>query len=182
MIHEQSLVTVLRQFHDDLDAAVAEAYGWPDVVVVVVAGVNDPGHSAASDKAILTHLCALNAQRAAEERTGQIRWLRPAFQNPASTATQTTLAGNGMDGTEGTNVPAATKAAAKLAWPKTLAEQAQIVRAALIAFAVPTDAATLAKTFKSAQADRIEDLLETLASLGQARGKRSPNPHRPTGT
>lgn len=54
-------------------------------------------------------------------------------------------------------------------WPKTLAEQAQAVRAALIAFAVPTDAAMLAKTFKGAKADRVEDLLETLASLGQAR-------------
>ena len=27
----------------------------------------------------------------------------------------------------------------------------------------------MAKTFKSAKADRIEDILETLASLGQAR-------------
>ena len=31
------------------------------------------------------------------------------------------------------------------------------------------DAMTLAKTFKSAKPDRIEDLLETLASLGQTR-------------
>jgi hypothetical protein len=29
VIHEQGLVSVLRQIHDDLDAAVAEAYGWP---------------------------------------------------------------------------------------------------------------------------------------------------------
>jgi hypothetical protein len=28
-IHEQGLVTVLREIHDDLDAAVMEAYGWP---------------------------------------------------------------------------------------------------------------------------------------------------------
>lgn len=28
-IHEQGLVSVLKQFHDELDAAVAEAYGWP---------------------------------------------------------------------------------------------------------------------------------------------------------
>ncbi len=26
-VHEQGLVSVLRQIHDDLDAAVAEAYG-----------------------------------------------------------------------------------------------------------------------------------------------------------
>ena len=47
-----------------------------------------------------------------------------------------------------------------------LATQAQAVRAAL---AAPTDAATLAKTFKGANTDRLKDILETLASLGQAR-------------
>src|SRR5690606_26747436 len=30
-IHEQGLVSILKQLHDDLDAAVAEAYGWPDL-------------------------------------------------------------------------------------------------------------------------------------------------------
>jgi hypothetical protein len=29
IIHEQGLVSVLKQIHDDLDAAVFEAYGWP---------------------------------------------------------------------------------------------------------------------------------------------------------
>lgn len=148
LTHEQGLVTVLRQLHDDLDAAVAAAYALPPTV---------------SDEAILTHLCALNAQRTAEERTGQIRWLRPAFQNPTSTATQTSLA---TDGTKATDVTIAAKPAAKLPWPKALAEQAQAVRAALTS---PTDAATLAKTFKGAKVERISDLLETLASLGQAR-------------
>ena len=28
-IHEQGLVSVLRQIHDELDTAVADAYGWP---------------------------------------------------------------------------------------------------------------------------------------------------------
>ena len=151
LTHEHGLVTVLRQLHDDLDATVAEAYALLPT---------------ASDDAILTHLCALNAQRAAEERTGTIRYLRPAFQNPTSTATQTALAADGMDGTNATHGTAPAKATAKLAWPRTLAEQAQAVRAALTA---PTDAATLAKTFKCAKAVRVEDILETLASLGQAR-------------
>ena len=154
LTHEHGLVSVLRQLHDDLDAAVANAYALPPT---------------ANDEAILTHLCALNAQRAAEERTGTIRWLRPVFQNPASTATQTTLAGDGMDGSEGTNGPAPAKPAGKLAWPRTFAEQALAVRTALTACAAPADAATLAATFKGAKADRIGDLLETLASLGQAR-------------
>jgi hypothetical protein len=70
---------------------------------------------------------------------------------------------------EGETPTAAAKPAAKLAWAKILAEQAQAVRAALTIFAAPADAATLAKTFKGAKADRVEDILETLASLGQAR-------------
>jgi hypothetical protein len=31
-VHEQGLVSVLKQVHDDLDAAVANAYGWPAAV------------------------------------------------------------------------------------------------------------------------------------------------------
>ena len=71
LIHEQGLISVLRELHDQLDAAVAEAYGL---------GGNDRDGRSPSDDAILTHLCTLNAQRAAEERNGHIRWLRPEFQ------------------------------------------------------------------------------------------------------
>jgi hypothetical protein len=67
LIHEQGLVSVLRQIHDDLDAAVADAYGWP---------ADFP------DEEILRRLVALNAERAEEEKRGLIRWLRPEFQNP----------------------------------------------------------------------------------------------------
>jgi len=143
--HSHGLVTVLRQLHDDLDTAVAETYGLPPI---------------ASDEAILTHLCALNAQRAAEERAGTTRYLRPAFQNPARTTTQATF------DTDGTKAPIPRKAASKIPWPKTLSEQAQVVRSALT---LPIDAVTLAKSFKGARTDRVEDLLETLVSLGQAR-------------
>ena len=65
--HAAGLVSLLRQLHDDLDAAVAAAYGFP---------------SDLSDAEILTRLTALNAARAAEEATGTIRWLRPAYQHP----------------------------------------------------------------------------------------------------
>lgn len=74
IIHEQGLVSVLKQLHDDLDAAVADAYGWPADL---------------PDDEILSRLVALNAERAAEESTGQIRWLRPDFQN--KTAKQITI-------------------------------------------------------------------------------------------
>ena len=149
LTHEHGLVTVLRQLHDDLDAAVAGAYALPPT---------------ATDDAILTHLCSLNAQRAAEERTGQIRHLRPAFQNPTSTATQTTLATG-----ETETAPLASKSTAKLPWPNSLAEQAQAVRAALVTLGVAAEAAAVAGTFKGARVDRVADILDTLASLGQAR-------------
>lgn len=66
-IHEQGLVSVLKKLHDDLDAAVFDAYGWPHDI---------------SDEQILEKLVALNAERAAEEANGVIRWLRPEFQAP----------------------------------------------------------------------------------------------------
>ena len=65
-IHERGLVSVLKQIHDELDAAVFDAYGWPVTL---------------TDEEILERLVALNAERAAEEARGLIRWLRPDFQN-----------------------------------------------------------------------------------------------------
>jgi len=56
--HEQGLVSVLRELHDELDAAVAVAYGWPVSL---------------SDEEILARLVQLNAVRAAEERQGVVR-------------------------------------------------------------------------------------------------------------
>ena len=147
-IHEQGLVTVLRQFHDDLDAAVAEAFGLSPL---------------ASDDAILAHLAGLNAQRAAEEHAGEIHWLRPAFQTLAAGAIQTTLA------TGEESSPSLAKTTVKTLWPKTLAQQVQAVRSALVALGAPINTATLVKSFKGAKADRVDEIMETLASLGQAR-------------
>ena len=56
-----------------------------------------------------------------------------------------------------------------VAWPKSLAEQAQAVRAALGAEAAPATAAELSRRFKGAKADRIGELPATLTALGQAR-------------
>jgi hypothetical protein len=154
-IHEQGLISVLKQIHDDLDAAVADAYGWPVDL---------------SDEEILRRLVALNAECAEEEKRGLIRWLRPEFQNPGgASANQGSL-----------NLPAVEKAGKakkteKQPWPKTLAEQAQAVRGMLAAGAGPATAGELAKRFNGGKADRVAELLATLAALGQARevgGKR----------
>jgi hypothetical protein len=64
IIYEIGLVAILQKLHDELDAAVADAYGWP---------VN------LSDDEILNRLVALNAERVREERNGHVRWLRPGL-------------------------------------------------------------------------------------------------------
>lgn len=149
-VHEQGLVSVLKQLHNDLDDAVFDAYGWPAEL---------------SDDEILARLVALNAERAAEESQGTIRWLRPEFQNPTGhiAATQGTLIEDAAEPVETTSKKS------KTPWPKTLAEQAQAVRSALGAHRTPVTPEQLAKTFLRARVDRVEELLDTLASLGQAR-------------
>jgi hypothetical protein len=150
LVHEQGLVSVLRQIHDDLDAAVADAYGWPLNL---------------TDDEILRRLVALNAERADEERPGIVRWLRPDFQNPTGSATaQGALALPAAAPTTGKK-PTAKRAP----WPKGLAEQARAVRAALQSRGRPTTPEELARTFTRAPAEKVADLLETLATLGQAR-------------
>ena len=156
-IHEQGLVSVLRQIHDDLDAAVAEAYGLP---------------ADATDDAIVTHLVTLNAQRTAEESRGTIRYLRPEFQNPESSGRlgQPSLPSENLPPVEpaGHSGPTAQKQT-NTPWPKTLPEQARAVRQALAQQTSPASAAALAKQFKGARSKTVDELLATLVSLGHAR-------------
>ncbi len=126
----------------------AAAYGWPAKL---------------SDTEMLTRLVALNADRAAEEAAGNIRWLRPAYQAPDGASTQT-----GFGLTDADIVPAKTKASkGKEPWPKPLAERVQVVERVLQAAAVPVAAATLAKRFSRAKPGELTEILETLAMLGR---------------
>jgi hypothetical protein len=148
-IHEQGLVAILKQLHDELDAAVFAAYGWPATL---------------SDAEILEKVVALNRERAREEEQGLIRWLRPEYQQPHGA--QVTIQDD-LNLGETDAVKIAPKA--KLLWPKTLPEQVQAVRAALASAAAPLTAETIARTFQRARADKVGELLETLAALGQVR-------------
>ena len=147
IIHEHGLVSVLKQLHDELDAAVADAYGWPANL---------------SDEEILARLVALNAERAEEEKRGVIRWLRPEYQNPNGTAQ------SGFDLGVIPKKVAKTKRE-KQPWPKSLAEQARAVQSALATAGDILTAAELAQIFKAARVERVQELLQTLVSLGQAR-------------
>jgi hypothetical protein len=90
VIHDQGLVSVLRELHDDLDRAVFAAYGWEDLGERLVGRPGattpwpeKPAEQAEAEEELLVRLVALNAERAAEEARGIVRWLRPEFQNPA---------------------------------------------------------------------------------------------------
>ncbi|QDU76078.1 hypothetical protein Pan97_31230 [Bremerella volcania] len=151
-IHEQGLVSVLKQIHDDLDAAVFEAYGWPADL---------------SDEEILERLVALNHERAEEEARGIVRWLRPEFQNPGGTS-QTQLAAE--TATEAKPKKAAQAAKTKKEpWPKKLPEQMRVLRRALHDQSSPCLAEDLAKGFTRAPKKLVGELLETLVEVGQAR-------------
>ncbi len=156
-IHAQGLVAVLRQLHDDLDAAVCDAYDWPATL---------------SDDGILERLVALNAERAAEEARGLVRWLRPSYQVQAAGAPTTAAAGSAVAAQAQLAIPAAATpppATTRLPWPSALPEQVRAVRACLTAASAPLNAAALARRFTRARVPRIAEILATLVALGQAR-------------
>jgi hypothetical protein len=160
-LHEQGLVSVLRQLHDDLDRAVFEAYGWPTTL---------------TDEAILEKLVALNAERAEEERRGLVRWLRPELQNAAHgrggarAMIQTAIVGEG-------EAEAAASPTKRIAWPKKLPDQAALVRDLVLRGGRGWTAADVAARFQGASPKATSAVLDTLATLGivvtyEARGER----------
>ncbi|MBC7282961.1 DNA methyltransferase [Hoeflea sp.] len=144
-IYQQGLVGILKDIHDRIDAAVADAYGW---------SVN------LSDAEILFRLVALNKERAAEEAAGHIRWLRPDYQNPEGRQTEAKGKQTELD------VGTAAKVD-KEPWPKALPEQIAAVREVLqdLGEATPEQ---IARRFQRARAASVQPLLDSLAALGQA--------------
>lgn len=174
-IHQQGLVSVLRELHDELDSAVFDAYGWNDLAerLVGLPGAttplpDKPEAQAAAEEELLQRLVALNAERAAEEAQGKIRWLRPEYQNPdhgrssdTGISTQTELATD-------TAAPVSTSIG-KTAWPKTMREQISAVRSSLQSG--PQTAAQIASQFRSNPESAVHAVLEALAELGHVASK-----------
>ena len=143
-IYDAGLIGILKDLHDQIDAAVAEAYGWPVSL---------------SDEDILFRLVALNKQRAEEEARGHIRWLRPDYQNPSGA-----LASKGKT-TEMDLGP--TAKIEKAPWPQTLPDQIAAVRNALAEMGEATPE-QIARRFLRARTTSVQPLLDSLAALGQA--------------
>tara|TARA_R110000787_G_scaffold263382_2_gene369164 strand:- start:1432 stop:4926 length:3495 start_codon:yes stop_codon:yes gene_type:complete len=142
-IYEQAGIARLRDLHAQIDVAVADAYGWPTDL---------------SEEEILSYLVALNRERALEEAVGNVKWLRPDYQNPTGET------GPSKTGTLELEDQIAT---GKLPWPKELPTQMATVRAVLSDLG-SASVEQVSSQFVRAQRKTIKDRLEVLAALGQA--------------
>jgi hypothetical protein len=147
-ILDAALVLVLRELHDELDAAVADAYGWPADL---------------ADDDILTRLVSLNKVRAAEEARGQVHWLRPMFQ-VRNFGSLTQQAEEQIEA----NLVSADSATGKPSFPTDDVAQTAAVMAALIGASGPTGTASIASGFRKSRRleERVEAVLSALARLG----------------
>ena len=149
-IFEDGLVLILKEYHDRLDALVADAYGWP---------VDLP------DEEILSRLVALNKERAQEEARGHVRWLRPEYQIPRFGSPKEKAE---LDLVGGAMAIQAAAAGPKPSFPSGEVEQTAAVMAALASAARALDAFGLAAGFKQGRrvAPKIAAVLAALARMG----------------
>ena len=152
-IHNEGLVGILRELHDELDAAVARAYGWP---------VDLP------EAEILQRLVDLNAERAAEEARGHVRWLRPEYQAPEEAA----AVQSELDLAAAPAVVVTEKRKWNAQLPK--AEKFVLLRDLLASAEGPLSLAAIADAFKpklnKARLGEVEEMLRAMEVLGQADG------------
>lgn len=169
-IHDQGLVTILKQIHDGLDTAVLEAYGWQDLAQ----GPALADRLTAADEAaqaleqeLLKRLVALNHERAAEEKRGLVRWLRPEYQAPEDAAVpQAEQKQIELEAESASSKPLAP--ADKLKWPASMPDQVAAIQRLLPA--TGPDPAELAACFgkrTQARIRTITEILDTLTALGK---------------
>lgn len=143
-IYDQGQIGLLRDLHDQIDEATAEAYGWPIDL---------------SDEEILERLVALNRERHLEEIGGNVRWLRPEYQNPSGEAAAARTGELSVDQGQ--------VAAGKHPWPKDLPQQMAMVRSILVDLGTAS-VEEVRSQFKRGQTKTIRERLDTLTALGQA--------------
>jgi hypothetical protein len=147
-IHELAACGVLRDIHDELDALVADAYGWPWPM---------------TDAEILDRLVALHDVRVEEESRGIIRWLRPEFQAPGQT-----VAAPPAELALATDAPATTVVADAIRpWPAEAVEQIGALKRLVSGGTLSVDDAMA--RFNGAKRVIVARHLETLAILGEVR-------------
>ncbi len=165
VINEQGLVSLLKSRHDELDAQVLAAYGWSDLAPAFAKGALDES----TRQTLLARLVTLNAERAAEEAAGTIRWLRPEYQapdaSPAKAAPKQTQTELGIEDT------AAASPDAKRLWPANLPEQMRAVAEVLGGAGTALAEADIAAHFTGCGPwkRRLPQIIDTLVALGRAR-------------
>ncbi|MEX1115234.1 MAG: hypothetical protein WEB53_08285, partial [Akkermansiaceae bacterium] len=131
-----------------------------------------------AERRLVDRLVALNHERAAEEKRGLIRYLRPDYQNPSSAApqpVQTTLQGTDPDSSQSKiqNQKSSIINPSSSIWPDRLPEQVAILRKLIGGYdksVVTPDPESLSSHFgrkNKKRTDQIEGILETLKGLGQ---------------
>ena len=162
---------MLKELHDELNAAVLQAYG-------LEAGLN----KSENKDALLSHLVSLNAQRVLEEKTGKVRWLRPEFQNPASKANSNSLLNPELLSRVSIGLQADlilennpklledTKTAQQ-PWPATLPLQVSAIAQLLASAGTALSLSEIEASFKGKGPWKkgLPRILETLQALGRAR-------------
>ncbi|MER8486045.1 hypothetical protein [Mesorhizobium sp. M1322] len=149
-VKRRGLVLILEELHETIDRLTEEAYGWPTDL---------------SEEQILERLVALNAERAVEEATGHVRWLRPDYQIPRFAKGAAAKTGE-LD--LGEKVAAIDTG--KPVFPKDRYEQPLAVEALLSASTTPLDAAAISRAFKGGGKkieQRVAQVLLTLARYGR---------------
>ncbi len=157
-IKNEGLILILKELHEKLDALVFEAYGWPSTL---------------TDEQILEKLVALNHERAAEEKRGHVRWLRPDYQIPRF--------GKGLDKMaakeEGAQIAAelglVEPAARKASFPTDAVSQTAAVFAALAASSGAVTVKDIAAGFRASKnlEKYIGEVLASLTRLGHVNSK-----------
>lgn len=163
-IHSDGLLSLLKDLHDQIDTAVLQAYRWTDLTTSTPLADRLARGNEDLEQTILTRLVDLNHQRAAEEKRGLIRYLRPEYQNPNYQAKTTQSEQSDL----AIETPKATTKKTKLKWPKTTREQ--IAQLKQLLPSVGNNAPALSAQFGKKAPKReaqIQDLLHTLADLGQ---------------
>jgi hypothetical protein len=175
-VHQAGLISVLKEIHDDIDRAVFTAYGWEDMISDLV---GKPGATLPSlhkseaqelaEEKLLTRLVALNQERAAEEKKGLVRWLRPDYQIAKLGPKAPKPTGEHV-GVLDIELP---DAAQRPKWPADGLEQIRLVRDLLARAPAPTQPDALASVFDgrntAKRRDRVAEVLETLVATGLAR-------------
>lgn len=149
-IFDDGLVLIIKELHEKLDQAVADAYGW-------LADL--------SEEEVLARLVTLNKERAREENRGLVRWLRPDYQilrfGSEKEKAEQLEADFGV-----ADAPAAKSA--KPSFPGGDSEQTALVIDALIQAGGVADAAAIATRFKQGQKVRpaVAAVLTSLYRMG----------------